>query len=123
MKTCMRCAKEIADDAFKCNFCGHIMGSPLQFNTEFARKIVSGTSKKYLSLIIPGLGQISNGDIGVGLAFLLGGGFAYYMNGFLGILVAVISVFVCKPKTQCGNCRSKIESEANICPSCKAKLN
>lgn len=121
MKKCEMCAEEILDEAKKCKHCGHMIVSTVKTDKI---QISSGIGRGLLSFIIPGLGQLVNGEIVKGLIFLVVALIiASVTGGFGAIIVAIVAFIDCKPNYKCGNCGTKTIKDLDHCNCCYYTFN
>lgn len=121
MKLCEMCAEEIHDNAKKCKHCGHMIVSSVKTDKI---QISSGMGRGLLSFIIPGLGQLVNGEIVKGLIFLVVALIiASFTGGFGAIIVAIVAFIDCKPNYKCENCGTKIVNDLDHCNCCYHTFN
>lgn len=119
---CPFCAEEIIrsnDD--KCSLCGESLTKTTTLN----KKLVESTGfATFVSLIIPGLGQLLKGEIGKGLTyFLLAIVLGSFTVGIGWILMVIISLCDASNSLyKCPNCRTTVDKQAIICKNCQTSL-
>lgn len=132
MKYCNKCKKEIRDVSNVCPICNnklenvdiYFKNTDGKTNDSLPKIEESGCAPGCISLIIPGSGQMVQGQVGKGIVYLvLAIGLGVISYGILAIIIGIIScVDASSPTYKCPKCKSVVEKDAAICKYCQTKL-
>ena len=93
VKRCPYCGETILEVASKCKHCGEYLTESLRVaRTPVQKPQASPGIAAFLSLVIPGAGQMYKGEIFNGIAWLILVGSAYYVFLFAGILLHLFCI-------------------------------
>jgi TM2 domain-containing membrane protein YozV len=93
MKRCPYCAEEIQAAAIVCRYCQRALtAGAVAAHAQTMSAVWSPGVAAVLSLVIPGAGQMYKGQIGRGIAFLVGAVLGYMMLVLPGLVVHLFAI-------------------------------